>query len=318
MKCQSVACIWSGTPLSHRVTAIAVLNQPPTLYTGGSDGSIIWWKLSISDSSTEIEPVAVLCGHATTIADLGICYPVISGTGKTDISSNAEVNSTSEICGALVSACSDGVLCIWSRRSGHCRRRRKLPAWVGSPSMVRTIPSKPRYVCIGCYFIDGAHSYDNHSVDSAERIEVSADRGYQHKKHSKCSVVIVDTYTLTIVETVVHGNLSIGSLRYMAIVSPLTGEGNYSAALVDSFGRLQMISLSKESDQEVDEASLHNCLQVDIPVWTEVLNERGQVVSVATQHNVIAFLLPDRCVFKLLLSGLVVGEVFFCGQYFWR
>lgn len=316
MKCQSVACIWSGTPLSHRVTAIAVLNQPPTLYTGGSDGSIIWWKLSISDSSTEIEPVAVLCGHATTIADLGICYPVISGTGKTDISSNAEVNSTSEICGALVSACSDGVLCIWSRRSGHCRRRRKLPAWVGSPSMVRTIPSKPRYVCIGCYFIDGAHSYDNHSVDSAERIEVSADRGYQHKKHSKCSVVIVDTYTLTIVETVVHGNLSIGSLRYMAIVSPLTGEGNYSAALVDSFGRLQMISLSKESDQEVDEASLHNCLQVDIPVWTEVLNERGQVVSVATQHNVIAFLLPDRCVFKLLLSGLVVGEVFFVDSIF--
>ncbi|KAL0547046.1 hypothetical protein IC582_016968 [Cucumis melo] len=52
MKCQSVACIWSGTPLSHRVTATAVLSQPPTLYTGGSDGSIIWWKISISDSST--------------------------------------------------------------------------------------------------------------------------------------------------------------------------------------------------------------------------------------------------------------------------
>ncbi|XP_008452001.2 uncharacterized protein LOC103493139 isoform X1 [Cucumis melo] len=316
MKCQSVACIWSGTPLSHRVTATAVLSQPPTLYTGGSDGSIIWWKISISDSSTEIEPVAVLCGHAATIADLGICYPVISGTGKTDISSNAEVNSTSEICGALVSACSDGVLCIWSRRSGHCRRRRKLPAWVGSPSVVRTIPSKPRYVCVGCYFIDSIHSSDNHSVDSAERIDVSADREHQHKKHSKCSVVIVDTYTLTIVETVVHGNLSIGSLRYMAIVSPLTGEGNDSAAIVDSFGRLQMISLSKESDQEVDQVSLHNSSQVGIPVWAEVLSERGQVVSVAIQHNVIAFLLPDHCVFKLLLSGLVVGELPFTDSIF--
>ncbi|KAL0547047.1 hypothetical protein IC582_016969 [Cucumis melo] len=205
---------------------------------------------------------------------------------------------------------------VMPRRSGHCRRRRKLPAWVGSPSVVRTIPSKPRYVCVGCYFIDSIHSSDNHSVDSAERIDVSADREHQHKKHSKCSVVIVDTYTLTIVETVVHGNLSIGSLRYMAIVSPLTGEGNDSAAIVDSFGRLQMISLSKESDQEVDQVSLHNSSQVGIPVWAEVLSERGQVVSVAIQHNVIAFLLPDHCVFKLLLSGLVVGELPFTDSIF--
>lgn len=258
-----------------------------------------------------------MCGHAATIADLGICYPVISETGKTDISSNAEVNSTSEICGALVSACSDGVLCIWSRRSGHCRRRRKLPAWVGSPSIVRTIPSKPRYVCIGCYFIDSAHSSDHLSVDSAERSEVSADREYQHKKHSKCSVVIVDTYTLTIVQTVVHGNLSIGSLRYMAIVSPLTGEGNHSAVLVDSFGRLQMVSMSKEPNHDkVDEASLHNSSQVDISIWAEVLNERGLVLSVATKRNVIAFLLPDRCVFKLLVSGLMVGELSFMDSLF--
>lgn len=258
-----------------------------------------------------------MCGHAATVADLAVCFPVISGTGKTDISSNAEVNSTSENCGALVSACSDGVLCIWSRRSGHCRRRRKLPAWAGSPSIVRTIPSKPRYVCVGCYFIDSVHSSDYHSADSAERIEVSADRECQHTKHSKCSVVIVDTYTLTISQTVVHGNLSIGSLRYMATVSPLMGEGDYSAALVDSCGRLQVISISKESDQDkVDEATFHNSSQVDLPVWAEVLSERGQVVSVATRRNVIAFLLPDCCVFKLLLSGLMVGEISFTDSLF--
>ncbi|XP_022978735.1 uncharacterized protein LOC111478602 isoform X1 [Cucurbita maxima] len=310
MKCRSVACIWTGTPLSHRVTATAVLNHPPTLYTGGSDGSIIWWNLSLSDSSSEIEPVAVLCGHAATIVDLGICYPLISGTSETEISSDAEVNSTSEICGALVSVCSDGVLCIWSRRSGHCRHRRKLPAWVGSPSMVRTIPSKPRYVCIGCCFIDSAHSSDHHSVDHAERSEASTNKEYRHRNHSKCSFVTFDTYTLSIVQTVVHGNLSIGSLRYMAIVSPLTGEGNHSAVLVDSFGRLQMVSTSNYQDK-VDEASLHNSSQVDISIWDEVLSERGLVLSVATKRNIIAFLLPDRCVFKLLINGLMVGELSF-------
>lgn len=53
MKCRSVACIWSGAPPLHRITATAVLNRPPTLYTGGSDGSIIWWNLS----GDEFEPV---------------------------------------------------------------------------------------------------------------------------------------------------------------------------------------------------------------------------------------------------------------------
>lgn len=47
MRCQSVACLWwRGAPPLHRVTASAALNRPPTLYTGGSDGSIIWWNLS--------------------------------------------------------------------------------------------------------------------------------------------------------------------------------------------------------------------------------------------------------------------------------
>ncbi|XVF10512.1 hypothetical protein REPUB_Repub07fG0189300 [Reevesia pubescens] len=64
MKCRSVACIWSGTPPVHRVKATAVLNNPPTLYTGGSDGSILWWNLSKADSHSDIKPIAMLCGHA--------------------------------------------------------------------------------------------------------------------------------------------------------------------------------------------------------------------------------------------------------------
>lgn len=87
MKCRSVACIWSGTPPVHRVTATASLNDPPTLYTGGSDGSILWWNLSNSDSHSEIKPFAMLCGHAAPIADLDICCPVVvSGEQNTDYS----------------------------------------------------------------------------------------------------------------------------------------------------------------------------------------------------------------------------------------
>lgn len=54
MKCQSLACIWSGAPPHHRITAAAVLTRPPTLYTGGSDGSIVWWNLSGTDSGMVI------------------------------------------------------------------------------------------------------------------------------------------------------------------------------------------------------------------------------------------------------------------------
>lgn len=126
---------------------------------------------------------------------------------KTECSSNGDGSY-----GELISACTDGVLCVWSRGSGHCRRRRKLPPWVGSPCIVRTLPTSPRYVCIGCCFIDPR------SIDSFEGGEASADKGRNHGKHSKTTVVIVDTHGLTIVQTVFHGNLSIGRLDFMDIV----------------------------------------------------------------------------------------------------
>jgi len=52
----------------------------------------------------EIKPIAMLCGHAAPIADLGICYPVVvSGNEKLDSSSDVGVTSTSDYCGALIS-----------------------------------------------------------------------------------------------------------------------------------------------------------------------------------------------------------------------
>ncbi|KAK1286322.1 hypothetical protein QJS10_CPB20g02152 [Acorus calamus] len=50
MKCESVACVWShATPPLQRITAVASISDPPSLFTGGSNGSIIWWKLSPSN-----------------------------------------------------------------------------------------------------------------------------------------------------------------------------------------------------------------------------------------------------------------------------
>ena len=63
MKCRSVACIWSGAPLYHRITSAAVLATPPTLYTGGSDGSIVWWNLFGTDS----DPVIVWPSELTRL-----------------------------------------------------------------------------------------------------------------------------------------------------------------------------------------------------------------------------------------------------------
>ncbi|CAE6132749.1 unnamed protein product [Arabidopsis arenosa] len=85
MKCRSVACLWSGAPPSHRVTATASITNPPTLYTGGSDGSIIWWNISSSsESNSEVKPIAMLCGHTAPMVDLAVCDPTtVSGNGVT-------------------------------------------------------------------------------------------------------------------------------------------------------------------------------------------------------------------------------------------
>lgn len=262
----------------------------------------------------EITPIAMLCGHAAPIADLGTCYPVVAfGNEKKDSLTNGGGNSTSGYYGALISACTDGVLCVWSRSSGHCRRRRRLPPWVGSPSMVRTLPSNARYVCIGCSFVDTVHVSGHHSTDSAEGGEGSVDRVSQQRKPPKCTVVVVDTYTLTIVQTVFHGNLSIGSLKFMAVVPPTEHREKHSVVMGDLSGRLQLVSILKDPhrDGEVGTGSHKSSSQSGMTVWADELSEGGQVLSIATCGDVIAFVLQNRCVFRLLASGTTIGEIYF-------
>ncbi|KAL4333613.1 hypothetical protein GQ457_07G008100 [Hibiscus cannabinus] len=313
MKCRSVACIWSGTPPVHRVTATASLNHPPTLYTGGSDGSILWWNLSNSDSHSEIKPIAMLCGHAAPIADLAICRPiVVSVEQNADNSSNVALNSSFDHGDALLSACTDSMLCVWSRSSGHCRRRRKLPPWVGSPSIIRTLPWNPRYACVGCCFIDAAHLSDHHLMESAEGGEISMDKESQSRKPPKCTVVIVDTYTLTIVQTVFHGNLSIGPLKFMDVSSVDDGEKHFSF-MADSFGKLQLVPLPKDFQQDGGEGETRSqrSSKQEIMTLEDGLVEAGQVVSVATCRTIVASVIKDRSIFRLLGSGIIIGVIHF-------
>ncbi|CAN6860130.1 unnamed protein product [Brassica oleracea] len=295
MKCRSVACLWSRAPPSHRVTATAALTNPPTLYTGGSDGSIIWWSISSSESNSEVKPIAMLCGHSAPIADLAVCDPTtVSENGVTAHDSVKEDPFVN--CSALISACTDGVLCVWSRSSGHCRRRRKLPPWVGSPSILCTLPSEPRYVCVGCSYIE------SHSLDTVDGAESLSDTDAQNRKPSRCTVVVVDTYTLTIVHAVFHGNLSIGHLKFMGVVQL---EEQESLLMADSSGRLQVVPVSDNVDkgEDVSESSKSSMRN-----W---LNEGEIAISVITRGNLVALFSKNRGVFWLLNRGEAIGEISF-------
>ncbi|XP_027916388.1 uncharacterized protein LOC114175787 isoform X2 [Vigna unguiculata] len=293
MKCRSVACIWSGTPFPHRVTAVAALTEPPTptFYTAGSDGSIIWWTISSSTSTPEVKAVGVLCGHGAPVTDLAVCRPIAdAGNGYT--SSTSKFN-------ALISACCDGFLCVWSKNSGHCRCRRKLPPWVGTPRLIRTLPSTPRYVCIAC---------------SLEGNEGLIDRETQLRKPPKCTVLIVDSYSLSITQTVFHGSLSIGPIKFMALVLGDDDEKRNSVFVADSDGRQQMVPISEDRGENLA-GSLGDKGQLETSFFDEELSSVEQVVSVLTYGNVVASILEDRCVFRLL-NHSVIGEVSFADSLF--
>lgn len=249
----------------------------------------------------------MLCGHAMPIADLAICQPsIVLGNGNTDHSSKSLVNSAADSYGALISACTDGVLCVWSRGSGHCRRRRKLAPWIGSPSIICTLPSNPRYVCIGCSFND---------VDGSESL-VEGD--LQNKKPPKCTVVIVDTYTLVTVRTIFHGFLLNGSPKFMSIFSSPEDIEKDTVALADHYGRMLLVPVLEDSQftgedgRDMQKNESHSKMYLR----PEAFGEGVQVLSCATKENVIAFLTHDRCIYRLLDSGVIIGEVCFAGDSF--
>lgn len=307
MKCRSVACIWSDSPPVHEVTASTVLNYPATLYTGGSDGSIIWWNLpNFKETKQDAKPIAMLCGHAAPIADLGICFPsAVSGDEKlNDTNSTSLLSSNSPNCGALFSACKDGVLCVWSRTSGHCRRRRKLPPWVGRPSMAQPLPGNRRYVCIACTYSD------YQSIHRKDEDLVHGESDYS--KPSKCTIVVVDSYTLTTVQTVFHGTLSIGPLKSMSIILSTKHIEKQSIMLIDLFGKLQLLPILRDSHPDGGNASMQrSSSEVEMKDFSPATENRGHLVACASRGQVLVLLYATYCTFMLVDDGIKIGEIVF-------
>lgn len=94
--------IWSATPPSHRVIAAAVIHRPPTLYTGESDGSLIWCNLH-SDSTS------------VTSSSISQCHHWVSETEKRDSLSNGELeSSSSELISNSIHLQRIGGVCVYA------------------------------------------------------------------------------------------------------------------------------------------------------------------------------------------------------------
>lgn len=308
MKCKSVACIWSGAPPAQKVTAVAALHEPPTLYTGGSDGSIICWNLNSSLVKPETRPVAMLCGHAAPIADLGICFPLEpSENGNLSSSSDVMSHPNSVKCAALISAGSDGVLCVWSRASGHCKRRRKLPPWAGSPYMIKSLPKNNRYVCITCTFANQEHQ----STNSGEGHELM-DSELQNPNPSKCTVIIVDSFTLAVVQTVFHGNVSIGPLKSTAVVFTSEDMETQSVMIIDVFGKVLYLPVVKDSDLKGQNApAVHDSSNVKVMDWADESEEKESLMAFAQRGYILALVHRTYCTFRQAHNGIVFGKISF-------
>ncbi|XP_055821617.1 uncharacterized protein LOC129890105 isoform X2 [Solanum dulcamara] len=198
------------------------------------------------------------------------------------------------------------------RASGQCRRRRKMPPWVGTPYLIRPFPENRRYVCIACCSFDHVHLSDHHSPSTAEKGETFADKDSQHAKPVKCTVVIVDTYTLAIVQTVFHGSLSIGPLKSVAVISSFGDVLTESVMMVDSFGKSQCIPILKECDSSTQnmtaKTNLSDAGKMD---WVNGSKDRGLLVAFANRGPVLAFVYGTCCIFSLLEDGSSVGEISF-------
>ncbi|KAI3956393.1 hypothetical protein MKX01_016806 [Papaver californicum] len=299
MKCQPVACIWSYSPPPlHQVTATAVLNHPPTLYTGGSDGSIIWWSFSSNLSKKNVWPVAMLCGHASKIVDLDICFPVTmsGGHGEMENTTNVVVNfssSSSAGYGALISVCTDG---------------EKNATLGGDPISDLTLPTSPRYVCVACCSVDSLNTSSSQYSEPAEGGEASVDRESHNRRGSKCAIVVFDTYSLNIVQTVFHGSLSIGPLKFMAVVLSAENYGKQSVILGDSFGGSQSVMISKESETGSN-ALPKSFSQLGISASVDGLLDGEYLVSIVAHGEFLALIYRACCVFRLVGNGNVIGKM---------
>lgn len=306
--------LWAAPPL-HQVVATAVLNDPPTVYTGGSDGAIVWWKLSFPPSCSHLEiwPVAMLCGHAAAVADLEICTP---GKDYKVTQSLTDKDIMSEVSHALISACVDGVLCTWSSVSGHCKRRRKLPPWVGSPSALASLPKSRRYVCIACTCANAGKVQRSHTdeVDEGKEAgkstkECTLEVETTLKRMSKGAIVIVDSLTLNILQIIFHGFLSIGPVKSIVVAPDTMSENSKLVIASDLYGMIQVFAFNDKSNKT---SEARNNLEKGDQTYlaslgsTKGVHEEVKDVSIALDGKLVLLVSRNQWTIKSTIEGTIL------------
>ncbi|AQL03668.1 Transducin/WD40 repeat-like superfamily protein [Zea mays] len=266
MKCHSVAALWSPLPPSHHVTAAAT--TPVALFTGAADGTVLHWPLALASASPSPRPSSLLCAHAAAITSL---CPLPSPA-------------------SLLVACTAGVLSLFSTYAPlRCLRRRSLPLWVGSPSLIASLPSitsaDPR-VAILCHAPDDGHRH------------VSA-------------LVVVDARTLAVLYTVFHGILSVGTPNAIAVSGG--GDDAVSVVLADAQGRVQVMPVAEGAAVEVDPPRRLIVSSVASVASAELADERVEAVALSHDGKNVALVLKTRCLLKCVTEGVVLGEVSLLG-----
>ncbi|KAK8455529.1 hypothetical protein SEVIR_4G131100v4 [Setaria viridis] len=268
MKCHSVAALWSPSPPSHHVTAAAA--TPAALFTGAADGTVLHWPLAPASASPSSRPSSLLCAHAAAITAL---CPLPSPA-------------------SLLAACAAGVLSLFSASAPlRCLRRRSLPPWAGSPSLVAALPSatssNPR-VAILC------HAPDDGS-------------GHRHVS----ALVVVDARTLAVLHTAFHGTLSIATPRAIAVCGG--GDEAVSVVLADAQGRVQVVPLAEGAAVEGDSPRRLSVSSASSVASAETVDGRVEAVVMSHDGKVVALVLKGRCLLKCVAKGNMLGEVSLLG-----
>ncbi|WVZ80133.1 hypothetical protein U9M48_027633 [Paspalum notatum var. saurae] len=274
MKCHSVAALWSPSPPSHHVTAAAATSA--AIFTGAADGTVLHWPLAPASTCLSPRPSSLLCAHAAAI------------TALCPLSSPA----------SLLSACAAGVLSLFSTSAPlRCLRRRSLPPWAGSPSLVGPVPSTT-----------SSSSSSNPRV--AILCHVPDDGGGSHRHVS--ALVIVDARTLAVLHTVLHGTLSVATPRAIAVCGGGGGDA-FSIVLADAQGRAQVVPVAEGAAVEGDSPRRLSVSSVSSVASAEGVDGRVEAVALSHDGKLVALVLKTRCLLKCVAEGAVLGEVSLLG-----
>ncbi|XP_051151398.1 uncharacterized protein LOC127265582 isoform X2 [Andrographis paniculata] len=173
--------------------------------------------------------------------------------------------------------------------------------------MIRPLLKNRRYVCIACSF-----TQETQLLKMVEGDESSADRDLQNSNSSKYTVLIMDSSTLTIVQTVFHGNAPIGPLKSMAVVLPSQDMEKQSVMMIDSFGKVLHLPIM-DSDQKRQNvpAAPKDCSISEVTDWADDSVERVSLVAFAKCGHVLALVHSSLCTFRQVSDGTVFGKISF-------